>query len=102
MNNELALSAPNGANAEKDAGATNLSTLPTDTPNTLAAATMKVPQLTRPVLVTFMDGSYYVRVLLTQGAVAYAGMLSTTLLFALDNKIVPNIQPAIINDFGHL
>ncbi|KAH0439680.1 putative MFS transporter [Colletotrichum camelliae] len=29
-------------------------------------------------------------------------MLSTTLLFALDNTIVANIQPAIINDFGHL
>ncbi|KAF3810844.1 Efflux pump DEP3 [Colletotrichum gloeosporioides] len=33
---------------------------------------------------------------------AYAAMLSTTLLFALDNTIVANIQPAIINDFGHL
>lgn len=29
-------------------------------------------------------------------------MLSTTLLFALDNTIVANIQPAIIKDFGHL
>lgn len=29
-------------------------------------------------------------------------MLSTTLLFALDNTIVANIQPAIIQDFGHL
>jgi len=29
-------------------------------------------------------------------------MLSTTLLFALDNTIVANIQPAIIADFGHL
>ncbi|WQF87797.1 Putative major facilitator superfamily, MFS transporter superfamily [Colletotrichum destructivum] len=35
-------------------------------------------------------------------AVAYSAMLSTTLLFALDNTIVANIQPAIINDFGHL
>jgi len=29
-------------------------------------------------------------------------MLSTTLLFAIDNTIVANIQPSIINDFGHL
>lgn len=29
-------------------------------------------------------------------------MLSTTLLFALDNTIVANIKPAVINDFGHL
>ncbi|CAN9226040.1 unnamed protein product [Alternaria alternata] len=35
-------------------------------------------------------------------ATAYVSMLSTTLLFALDNTIVANIQPAIINDFGHL
>ncbi|KAK2612305.1 Efflux pump dep3 [Conoideocrella luteorostrata] len=35
-------------------------------------------------------------------AIAYAAMLSTTLLFALDNTIVANIQPSIINDFGHL
>ncbi|CCF33228.1 major facilitator superfamily transporter [Colletotrichum higginsianum] len=35
-------------------------------------------------------------------AVAYSAMLSTTFLFALDNTIVANIQPAIINDFGHL
>ncbi|CVK91301.1 probable DHA14-like major facilitator; ABC transporter [Fusarium mangiferae] len=35
-------------------------------------------------------------------AVAYAAMLSTTLLFAIDNTIVANIQPSIINDFGHL
>nr|ART34992.1 putative Major Facilitator Superfamily transporter [Fusarium babinda] len=35
-------------------------------------------------------------------AVAYAAMLSTTFLFALDNTIVANIQPSIINDFGHL
>nr|D2E9W8.1 RecName: Full=Efflux pump DEP3; AltName: Full=Depudecin biosynthesis cluster protein 3 [Alternaria brassicicola]ACZ57546.1 predicted MFS transporter [Alternaria brassicicola] len=35
-------------------------------------------------------------------ATAYSAMLSTTLLFALDNTIVANIQPAIINDFGHL
>ncbi|KAH8692506.1 major facilitator superfamily transporter [Phaeosphaeriaceae sp. PMI808] len=34
--------------------------------------------------------------------IAYSAMLSTTLLFALDNTIVANIQPAIINDFGHL
>ncbi|RKL46671.1 hypothetical protein BFJ70_g3156 [Fusarium oxysporum] len=34
--------------------------------------------------------------------VAYAAMLSTTLLFAIDNTIVANIQPSIINDFGHL
>jgi MFS family permease len=37
-----------------------------------------------------------------QWAVAYAAMLSTTLLFAIDNTIVANIQPSIINDFGHL
>nr|ART35015.1 putative Major Facilitator Superfamily transporter [Fusarium miscanthi] len=35
-------------------------------------------------------------------AVAYGAMLSTTLLFAIDNTIVANIQPSIINDFGHL
>ncbi|RKL20254.1 hypothetical protein BFJ68_g2963 [Fusarium oxysporum] len=35
-------------------------------------------------------------------AVAYAAMLSTTLLFAIDNTIVANIQPSIIIDFGHL
>ncbi|KAG7431728.1 Efflux pump DEP3 [Fusarium oxysporum f. sp. raphani] len=35
-------------------------------------------------------------------AVAYAAMLSTTLLFAIDNTVVANIQPSIINDFGHL
>ncbi|USP74006.1 Efflux pump DEP3 [Curvularia clavata] len=35
-------------------------------------------------------------------ATAYSAMLSTTLLFALDNTIVANIQPAIIHDFGHL
>ncbi|KAF4990931.1 hypothetical protein FGRMN_8169 [Fusarium graminum] len=35
-------------------------------------------------------------------AVAYAAMLSTTLLFAIDNTIVANIQPSIINDLGHL
>ncbi|KAI4693309.1 Efflux pump dep3 [Alternaria novae-zelandiae] len=35
-------------------------------------------------------------------ATAYSAMLSTTLLFALDNTIVANIQPAIIADFGHL
>ncbi|GKU06434.1 major facilitator superfamily transporter [Fusarium langsethiae] len=35
-------------------------------------------------------------------AIAYAAMLSTTFLFALDNTIVANIQPSIINDFGHL
>ncbi|KAF4494557.1 ABC transporter [Fusarium agapanthi] len=35
-------------------------------------------------------------------AVAYAAMLSTTLLFAIDNTIVANIQPSIIKDFGHL
>ncbi|KAF5585836.1 ABC transporter [Fusarium pseudoanthophilum] len=35
-------------------------------------------------------------------AVAYAAMLSTTLLFAIDNTIVANIQPSIINEFGHL
>ncbi|SPJ78277.1 probable DHA14-like major facilitator; ABC transporter [Fusarium torulosum] len=35
-------------------------------------------------------------------AVTYAAMLSTTLLFAIDNTIVANIQPSIINDFGHL
>ncbi|RKL44843.1 hypothetical protein BFJ72_g3494 [Fusarium proliferatum] len=35
-------------------------------------------------------------------AVAYSAMLSTTLLFAIDNTIVANIQPSIINDFGHL
>lgn len=29
-------------------------------------------------------------------------MLSTTLLFAIDNTIVANIQPSIINDFGRL
>jgi MFS family permease len=29
-------------------------------------------------------------------------MLSTTLLFAIDNTIVANIQPSIINEFGHL
>ncbi|KAF4438480.1 putative Major Facilitator Superfamily transporter [Fusarium austroafricanum] len=37
-----------------------------------------------------------------QWAVAYAAMLSTTFLFALDNTIVANIQPSIVNDFGHL
>nr|ART35029.1 putative Major Facilitator Superfamily transporter [Fusarium verticillioides] len=35
-------------------------------------------------------------------AVAYAAMLSTTLLFAIDNTIVANIQPSILNDFAHL
>ncbi|KAI4955792.1 Efflux pump dep3 [Alternaria rosae] len=35
-------------------------------------------------------------------ATAYSAMISTTLLFALDNTIVANIQPAIIADFGHL
>ncbi|WYZ36517.1 hypothetical protein EsH8_II_000023 [Colletotrichum jinshuiense] len=34
--------------------------------------------------------------------ITYSAMLSTTFLFALDNTIVANIQPAIINDFGHL
>ncbi|RYP64002.1 hypothetical protein DL771_008973 [Monosporascus sp. 5C6A] len=34
-------------------------------------------------------------------AVAYMAMQSTTLLFALDNTIVANIQPAIINEFGY-
>ncbi|VUC26381.1 unnamed protein product [Clonostachys rosea] len=33
-------------------------------------------------------------------AIAYAAMLSTTFLFALDNTIVADIQPAIINNFG--
>ncbi|KAK7228106.1 hypothetical protein V2G26_000276 [Clonostachys chloroleuca] len=33
-------------------------------------------------------------------AIAYAAMLSTTFLFALDNTIVADIQPAIIDDFG--
>jgi len=37
-----------------------------------------------------------------QWATAYISMLSTTLFFALDNTIIANIQPAIINDFGHL
>ncbi|KAI0007237.1 major facilitator superfamily-domain-containing protein [Xylariaceae sp. FL0662B] len=35
-------------------------------------------------------------------AIAYAAMLSTTFLFSLDNTIVANIQPSIINDFGHV
>ncbi|KAF5664284.1 putative DHA14-like major facilitator ABC transporter [Fusarium heterosporum] len=34
--------------------------------------------------------------------IAYTAMLSTTLLFAIDNTIVANIQPSIINEFGHL
>nr|BAZ95819.1 cpaN1 MFS transporter [Curvularia pallescens] len=35
-------------------------------------------------------------------ATVYSAMLSTTFLFALDNTIVASIQPAIINDLGHL
>ncbi|KAJ2988786.1 hypothetical protein NUW58_g3795 [Xylaria curta] len=35
-------------------------------------------------------------------AVAYAAMLSTTFLFSLDNTIVANIQPSIIEDFGRV
>ncbi|KAI0403610.1 major facilitator superfamily-domain-containing protein [Xylaria palmicola] len=35
-------------------------------------------------------------------AVSYAAMLSTTFLFALDNTIVANIQPSIIEDFGRV
>jgi MFS family permease len=38
----------------------------------------------------------------TQWAVAYISMLSTTLLFALDNTIVANIQPMITVSFGRL
>ena len=37
-----------------------------------------------------------------QWVVAYTAMLSTTFLFALDNTIVANLQPPIINDFGHV
>ncbi|KAI2486050.1 putative MFS transporter [Pyrenophora tritici-repentis] len=33
--------------------------------------------------------------------ITYAAMLSTTLLFALDNTIIAILQPVIINDFGH-
>ncbi|KAI1857786.1 uncharacterized protein JN550_013049 [Neoarthrinium moseri] len=35
-------------------------------------------------------------------AITYTAMLSTTFLFALDNTIVANIQPSIVNDFGHV
>jgi MFS family permease len=35
-------------------------------------------------------------------ATVYSALISTSLLFALDNTIVANIQPAIIADFGHL
>ncbi|RYC62530.1 hypothetical protein CHU98_g3697 [Xylaria longipes] len=34
--------------------------------------------------------------------VSYSAMLSTTFLFPLDNTIVANIQPAIIEDFGRV
>ncbi|KAK1765886.1 major facilitator superfamily domain-containing protein [Phialemonium atrogriseum] len=35
-------------------------------------------------------------------AVAYMAMLSTTFLFALDNTIVADIQPAIVHDYGNV
>ncbi|EFW22347.1 conserved hypothetical protein [Coccidioides posadasii str. Silveira] len=35
-------------------------------------------------------------------AIAYTAMLSTTFLFALDNTIVADIQPSIIDDFGEI
>ncbi|PVH86320.1 MFS transporter [Cadophora sp. DSE1049] len=35
-------------------------------------------------------------------ATAYAAMLSTTFLFALDNTITANIQPSIINSLGNV
>lgn len=35
-------------------------------------------------------------------AIAYASMLSTTLLFSLDNTIVADIQPSILAEFGHV
>ncbi|KAI0505656.1 major facilitator superfamily-domain-containing protein [Xylaria bambusicola] len=34
--------------------------------------------------------------------VSYSAMLSTTFLFSLDNTIVANIQPSIIEDFGRI
>ncbi|KAI9150599.1 Efflux pump DEP3 [Paramyrothecium foliicola] len=37
-----------------------------------------------------------------QWALAYTAMLSTTFLFALDNAIVSDIQPAIINNFSNI
>ena len=37
-----------------------------------------------------------------QWAIAYAAMLSTTFLFALDNTIVADIQPAVLEDFGNV
>ncbi|EEP76519.1 predicted protein [Uncinocarpus reesii 1704] len=35
-------------------------------------------------------------------AIAYISMLSTTFLFALDNTVVADIQPAILEDFGEI
>lgn len=35
-------------------------------------------------------------------AIAYTAMLSTTFLFSLDNTIVADIQPAILEEFGHV
>ncbi|KXH27269.1 major facilitator superfamily transporter [Colletotrichum simmondsii] len=91
MNNELTLSAPNGANAEKDAGATDLDThrYPEHSGNGNNEG-ISIDKTSPRNLHGW------------KWAIAYAAMLSTTLLFALDNTIVANIQPAIINDFGHL
>lgn len=36
----------------------------------------------------------------SQWTIACTSILSSTFLFALDNTVVANIQPAIINDFG--
>lgn len=37
-----------------------------------------------------------------QWMVAYTSILSSTLLFSLDNTVVANIQPAIVNKFGQI
>ncbi|OHE97147.1 major facilitator superfamily transporter [Colletotrichum orchidophilum] len=91
MSSEHTSSAPNGANPEKQADTTELGTQgrPGDLGNGNNEATSIDKNSPRDI-----HGWKW--------AVAYAAMLSTTLLFALDNTIVANIQPAIINDFGHL
>ncbi|GKT41336.1 efflux pump DEP3 [Colletotrichum spaethianum] len=91
MNNELASSAPNGAHSEKHADATELGTQ--GSPGDLGNGNYEATSINKTSPRNIHGWKW---------AIAYAAMLSTTLLFALDNTIVANIQPAIVNDFGHL
>ncbi|KAI4264552.1 MAG: hypothetical protein L6R42_000355 [Xanthoria sp. 1 TBL-2021] len=43
-----------------------------------------------------------IKLYLSQWTIAYTSILSSTFLFALDNTVVANIQPAIINEFGQI